>query len=126
MLAGIGVTRAENVRAILFEGSSSYGGGMQGQAAEQAAIISKKIGKPVRVQWMRWDQHGYDSYGPSHMYDVKVGINAAGKIVAADWTSYGQAGTTIDTTQGAARHGHVGGDARATAARTRPTACTRS
>jgi len=89
----------ENVRAIVYEGSSSYGGGMQGQAAEQAAVISKAIGHPVRVQWMRWDQHGYDSYGPSHMYDVKAGVDSAGNIVGMDWTSYGQAGTTIDTTR---------------------------
>jgi CO/xanthine dehydrogenase Mo-binding subunit len=94
----LGIPQA-NIRVIMFEGSSSYGGGMQGQAAEQAAIISQLIGKPVRLQWMRWDQHGYDSYGPSHMYDVKMGINASGKIVAADWVSYGQAGTTIDTTR---------------------------
>jgi CO/xanthine dehydrogenase Mo-binding subunit len=90
---------AANIRAIWFEGSSSYGGGMQGQAAEQAAVISKAIGKPVRLQWMRWDQHAWDSYGPSHMYDVKGGVNATGKIVAMDWTSYGQAGTTINTTR---------------------------
>ena len=32
---------------------------------EQAAIISKAIGKPVRLQWMRWDQHGWDRYGPA-------------------------------------------------------------
>jgi CO/xanthine dehydrogenase Mo-binding subunit len=94
----LGIPQA-NIRVIVYEGSSSYGGGMQGQAAEQAAILSQKIGKPVRLQWMRWDQHGYDSYGPSHMYDVKMGVNAAGKIVAADWTAYGQAGTTIDTTR---------------------------
>ena len=33
------------------------------------------------------------------MYDVKMGIDATGKIVAADWTSYGQAGHDIDTTK---------------------------
>jgi CO/xanthine dehydrogenase Mo-binding subunit len=48
---------------------------------------------------MRWDQHGFDSYGPAHMYDVKMGIDANGKIVAADWTSYGQAGAGMDTTR---------------------------
>src|SRR5205823_6306982 len=90
-------TGAANVRVIWYEGSSSYGGGFQGEAAEQAALVSQKIGKPVRLQWMRWDQHGWDSYGPSHMYDVKAGVDANGKIVAIDWTSYGQAGTTIDT-----------------------------
>ena len=94
----IGLT-PENVRAIVYEGSSSYGGGMQGQAAEQAAVISKEIGHPVRLQWMRWDQHGFDSYGPAHMYDVKMGIDSTGKIVAADWTSYGQPGATLDTTR---------------------------
>jgi CO/xanthine dehydrogenase Mo-binding subunit len=90
---------AANVRVVWYEGSSSYGGGQQGQVAEQAAILSKAIGKPVRMQWMRWDQHGWDSYGPSHMYDVTMGIDANGKIVAADWVAYGQAGTTIDTTK---------------------------
>jgi nicotinate dehydrogenase subunit B len=88
---------AQNIRMIWYEGSSSYGGGQQLQAVEEAASISQKIGKPVRVQWMRWDQHGWDSYGPSHMYDVKAGIDANGKIVAMDWTSYGQPNATIDT-----------------------------
>jgi CO/xanthine dehydrogenase Mo-binding subunit len=87
----------QNVRVIWYEGSSSYGGGQQLQAVEEAASISQKIGKPVRVQWMRWDQHGWDSYGPSHMYDVKAGIDGNGKIVAMDWTSYGQPNATIDT-----------------------------
>ena len=33
------------------------------------------------------------------MYDVTMGANAAGMIVASDWTSYGQSGSTIDTDQ---------------------------
>ncbi|MGH2843030.1 MAG: molybdopterin cofactor-binding domain-containing protein, partial [Solirubrobacteraceae bacterium] len=52
-----------------------------------------------RMQWMRWDQTGWDSYGPSQMYDVTMGANPSGKLVAADWVSYGQAGATIDETQ---------------------------
>jgi CO/xanthine dehydrogenase Mo-binding subunit len=87
----------QNIRVIWYEGSSSYGGGQQLQAVEQAASISQKIGKPVRLQWMRWDQHGWDSYGPSHMYDVKAGVDANGKIVAMDWVSYGQPAGNIDT-----------------------------
>jgi CO/xanthine dehydrogenase Mo-binding subunit len=92
----LGIPR-QNIRVIWYEGSSSYGGGQQLQAVEQAASISQKIGKPVRLQWMRWDQHGWDSYGPSHMYDVKAGIDANGKIVAMDWVSYGQPAGNIDT-----------------------------
>src|SRR5579884_1043434 len=89
----------QNIRVIWFEGSGSYGGGQQAEAAEQAALISQKIGKPVRLQWMRWDQTGWDSYGPSHMYDVTMGADPTGKIVAADWVAYGQPSTTIDTTR---------------------------
>jgi CO/xanthine dehydrogenase Mo-binding subunit len=95
----LGFPNASQTRVIWFEGSGSYGGGQQGEAAEMAAIIAQKVGKPVRMQWMRWDQHGWDSYGPSHQYDVVGAINSAGKIVAMDWTSFGQAGTTIDTTK---------------------------
>jgi len=92
-------TGAANVRVIWYEGSSSYGGGFQGEAAEQAALVSQKIGKPVRLQWMRWDQHGWDHYGPAQMYDVTLGADASGKIVAADWISYGQAQSNLDRTK---------------------------
>jgi len=88
---------ASQIRTIWYESSGSYGGGQVVQAAEEAAVISATIGKPVRVQWMRWDQHGWDNNGPAHMYDVKMGADATGRIVAADWTSYGQAGTQLDT-----------------------------
>jgi CO/xanthine dehydrogenase Mo-binding subunit len=87
------------VRLIWFEGSGSYGAGQSPQASEEAAVISATIGKPVRMQWMRWDQTGWDSWGTAHLYDVTMGANAAGTIVASDWTSYGQAGSTIDTDQ---------------------------
>jgi CO/xanthine dehydrogenase Mo-binding subunit len=99
-LAGVlGFPDANKVRVIWYEGSSSYGGGQQGEAAEMAVLIAQQINKPVRMQWMRWDQHGWDSYGPSHQYDVIAGVNSAGKITAMDWTSFGQGSTTIDTTK---------------------------
>ena len=89
----------QNIRVIWREGSGSYGGGQEAEAAEHAALVSQKIGKPVRMQWMRWDQTGWDCYGPAHQYDVKMGADANGRIVAADWTAYGQAGSMIDTTR---------------------------
>jgi nicotinate dehydrogenase subunit B len=89
----------QNIRVIWREGSGSYGGGQEAEAAEQAALVSQVIGKPVRLQWMRWDQTGWDCYGPSHMYDVTMGVDASGRIVGADWTTYGQASSMIDTTR---------------------------
>ena len=46
----------KTVRVIWYEGASSFGGGQQGEAGEQALMLASKVGKPVRVQWMRWDQ----------------------------------------------------------------------
>jgi len=87
-----------NIRVIWREGSGSYGGGQEAEAG-QAALVSQLIGKPVRLQWMRWDQTGWDCYGPAHMYDAVMGADATGRIVASDWVSYGQASSMIDTTR---------------------------
>ncbi len=98
-LSGMLGIPAENIRVIWYEGASSFGGGQQAEVAEQAAIISQKIGKPVRVQWMRWDQHGWEHYGMANMFDVTMGADASGKIVAADWQTYGQQQANIDETK---------------------------
>ena len=80
-------TPAANYRIVWYEGASSFGGGIAGtgghEPGEQAAVISAVIGKPVRVQWMRWDQHGWDHYGVANMFDVTMGADATGKITAA-------------------------------------------
>ena len=33
-------------------------------AGEAAAVMSQLAGAPVRLQFMRWDEHGWDNYGP--------------------------------------------------------------
>jgi len=98
-IAGLTGLPAANCRVIFHEGASSFGGGQSAEVYEQAVILSKALGKPVRVQWMRWDQHGWDHAGVANMFDVKMGVNASGKIVAADWQSYGQAQSNLDTTK---------------------------
>jgi CO/xanthine dehydrogenase Mo-binding subunit len=74
------------VRVKYYSGSSSYGSAPYNEAALSAALLSQLAGKPVRLQFMRWDEHGYDSYGPAGMVDVRGGIDANGKIVATDYT----------------------------------------
>ena len=96
-------TPAANYRIVWYEGASSFGGGIAGtgghEPGEQAAVISAVIGKPVRMQWMRWDQHGWDHYGVANMFDVTMGADATGKITAANWQSYGQVQSNIDETR---------------------------
>jgi CO/xanthine dehydrogenase Mo-binding subunit len=73
-----------SVRVRFFEGSSCFGQSPYDDAAEAAALLSQKAGKPVRVQFMRWDEHGWDMYEPAHIGMVRAGIDGSGRIVAYD------------------------------------------
>ena len=48
---------AANVRVVFVEASGCYGHNGADDAAGDAALLSQAVGKPVRVQWMRHDEH---------------------------------------------------------------------
>jgi len=39
-------------------------------------------GGPVRVQWMRADEHGWDPKGPLPLMDLQAGLDATGNVIA--------------------------------------------
>ena len=56
--------KPENVRCIFVEGAGCYGRNGADDCSSEAAVIAREIGKPVRLQWMRQDEHGWDPKGP--------------------------------------------------------------
>jgi CO/xanthine dehydrogenase Mo-binding subunit len=61
------------------------GNGMQYRdAAAAAALMSQLAGAPVRVQFMRWDEIGWDNTAPGALVDLRAGIDAKGNIVGFD------------------------------------------
>ena len=53
-------------RAPTTRARASYGTAAPYDDARQAAaLMSQLAGKPVRLQFMRWDEHGWDNYGPA-------------------------------------------------------------
>jgi nicotinate dehydrogenase subunit B len=83
----------DQVQAYFYEGASSFGpGNRYVDTAMAAAVLSEQVGKPVRLQLMRWDEHGWNAHGPSQLMDVQGGIDANGKIVAYDFTTIAQPG----------------------------------
>ncbi|MBI4468973.1 MAG: xanthine dehydrogenase family protein molybdopterin-binding subunit [Acidobacteria bacterium] len=88
----------ESVRVIWVEESGSYGRLAAADAAADAALLSQAVGKPVRVQWTRAEEHAWAPHQPLGVNDFRAGLNAEGKIVAWDveaWTS-----STHDTGRG--------------------------
>ena len=61
---------AANVRVVFVEASGCYGHNGADDAAADAALLSEIVGKPVRVQWMRHDEHGWEPLGPAMVMDV--------------------------------------------------------
>ena len=73
----------EKIRVIGVPGSGCYGHNGADDVAADAALLAMQIqGKPVRVQWMREDEHRWEPYGPAMMIKLKAGINIEGKVVA--------------------------------------------
>jgi len=49
--------------------------------AADAALIARALpGKPVRVQWMREDEHAWEPYGPAMISRVRAALDAAGNV----------------------------------------------
>jgi nicotinate dehydrogenase subunit B len=96
----LGFSDPTQVRALWFEGSSSFGpGNRYVDTAKAAALMSKLSGVPVRVQLMRWDEHGWNAYGPAQLMDLRGGVDGSGKLVAYDYTLIAQPATSLDLTQ---------------------------
>ena len=74
----------ENVRCIYVEGSGCYGRNGHEDAAADAALLAKAIGRPVRVQWSRADEHGWDPKGPPTLVDLRATLDASGAVTAWD------------------------------------------
>jgi CO/xanthine dehydrogenase Mo-binding subunit len=73
----------DKVRMIYLEGSGCYGMNGHEDAAADAAILSRATGRPVRVQWTREDELGWDPKGPPQLIGISGAVSADGRIL--DW-----------------------------------------
>jgi nicotinate dehydrogenase subunit B len=90
--------KEQNVRIIYHEASGSYGRMSTDDGAEDAALLSRAAGAPVRVQWSRQDEHGWEPKGPAQLDEVKAAVDGDGKVIAWDFADYGQPWTASGTT----------------------------
>ncbi len=79
--------RDQQVHVIYKEGSGCYGLNGADTASIDAVLMSKAVGAPVRVQWMRADEHVWEHYGNPMIMKVKGGLDADGNLIAWDYES---------------------------------------
>jgi CO/xanthine dehydrogenase Mo-binding subunit len=80
-----------NVQVIFTPGGGAFGQNGSDDAAADAALLSQAVGRPVRVQWMRQEEHGRVGYAPARTVDFRAGLDAQGRIVAWDDVAWAQA-----------------------------------
>jgi nicotinate dehydrogenase subunit B len=77
-------TPIDKVVVRWYHGSGHYGrsnGGETG-AESEAVLLSQAVGKPVRLQWMRWDDMQWSTQHQPVFSDVQAGLDSSGKLVS--------------------------------------------
>ncbi|WP_088280456.1 molybdopterin cofactor-binding domain-containing protein [Ideonella sp. A 288] len=85
-LTGLADTAIEVVR---LEAAGCYGRNGADDVAADAALMSRAVGRPVRVQLTREQEHAWEPKGAAQLMDVRGGLDAQGAPVGYDFaTSY--------------------------------------
>jgi CO/xanthine dehydrogenase Mo-binding subunit len=84
-LAQMLAMQPEQIHCIQAEGSGCYGHNAADDAAADAALVARAIpGRPIRLQWMREQEMGWEPFGPAMSSTVSGALDDQGKIVS--WT----------------------------------------
>jgi nicotinate dehydrogenase subunit B len=86
----------DKVHGIWVPGPGSYG---RNDAGIDAALLSKAVGRPVRVQGMRWEGHGWDPEGPASIHRARAALDPDGAVIGYAFESKGFSRIDIDTNE---------------------------
>jgi isoquinoline 1-oxidoreductase len=84
-----------NVRVIVPDTGSGYGGKHTGEAAIEAARLAKEAGQPVKLVWTREEEFRFAYARPAGFIDVRAGVMKDGTIVAWEFHNYNSGGSSI-------------------------------
>ena len=86
---------AERVRVVWMQDAGSYGRPGFEDAGADAVLLSKAVGRPVRVQWMRHDMTAWGAKGPACVFDLAGAIDAQGNVTGVTFVSRAFSGGEI-------------------------------
>ena len=85
MITGL---KPENVHVIFRRGSGCYGLNGADTVTYDAVVLSKAVGKPVRVQLSRKDEMAWENYGNAWVIEERAGLDAKGNIIVWEHESW--------------------------------------
>ncbi|HEX7891977.1 MAG TPA: molybdopterin cofactor-binding domain-containing protein [Ramlibacter sp.] len=98
----------KKVHATWVLGPGSYGRNDAGDAAIDAALLSKLTGRPVRVQYMRHDATGWDPKAPASVHRARAALDASGQVVGYEFVSRGFSRANIESNESDPSHSLAG------------------
>jgi len=87
----------DKIHVIWTPGPGSYGRNDADDAAMDAAVLAKAVGKPVRMQYMRDQGTGWDPKGPASTHHARAALDASGKVIAYEFNSKGFSRVDVNT-----------------------------
>jgi isoquinoline 1-oxidoreductase len=78
----------DDVRVIVPDTGSGYGGKHTGEAAREAACLARAAGAPVRVGWTREEEFTWAYVRPAGVIEIRSAATADGTLVAWDCHNY--------------------------------------
>jgi isoquinoline 1-oxidoreductase len=86
-----------NVRVIVPDTGSAYGGKHSGEAAVEAARLAKAANRPVKLVWTREEEFTWAYFRPAGLIEVKGALDTSGKLTAWEFHNYHSGSSGIET-----------------------------
>ncbi|BAF88799.1 pyrroloquinoline-quinone aldehyde dehydrogenase [Azorhizobium caulinodans ORS 571] len=77
----------ETIEIVRFEAAGCYGRNCADDVAADAALLSRAVGRPVRVQLTREQEHAWEPKGAAQLMEIRGGITADGSPAAYDFST---------------------------------------
>jgi isoquinoline 1-oxidoreductase len=88
---------SENIRVIVPDMGSGYGGKHTGDAAVEAARLARAAGKPVKLVWTREEEFTWAYFRPAGVIELTAGVKKDGTLTAWEAHNYNSGASALRT-----------------------------
>ncbi|HEY3394544.1 MAG TPA: molybdopterin cofactor-binding domain-containing protein [Lacipirellulaceae bacterium] len=87
----------DDVRVIVPDFGSAYGGKHTGECAVEAARIAKSAGKPIMLRWTREEEFSWAYFRPAAVIDIEASLNDENRLLTWYHLNINSGGNSIES-----------------------------